>query len=166
MIPQVQYTTSGSVNIAYQVFGQEAPNLVIVLGWLSNVEESWKNPWTVNWLNSLASFSRVVIFDKRGTGLSDRLPVDHLPGFDQRMDDLRAVMDAADCKDAFIFGVSEGGPLATAFSVTYPERCRGLIIFNSYAKWIRDKDHPYGWTRENMRNHSSLYKQIGASQLG
>jgi pimeloyl-ACP methyl ester carboxylesterase len=98
---------------------------------VSHIENYWEHPDLAAWLLRLAKFARVVMFDKRGTGLSDRVAA--LPSFDLRMDDARAVMDAARIDRAALFGISEGGPMAALFAATYPERCRGLVLYGSFA---------------------------------
>jgi pimeloyl-ACP methyl ester carboxylesterase len=108
--PEVRYAKSGDVHIAYQVFGKGLENLVIIPGFISHVEHVWDSPDASRWLNHVARRARVVTFDKRGTGLSDRMG--QLPNLDQRMDDARAVMDAAGIEQATVMGVSEGGSLA------------------------------------------------------
>ena len=133
MQPATHYAKSGDVHIAYQVFGEGAVNLVVVPGFVSNVEHWWDQPHVARWLLRLASYARVVMFDKRGTGGSDR--ISELPGLDQRMDDLRAVMDAADMQQAAVLGVSEGGPLSALFAATYPDRCRALVLCGAFAKF-------------------------------
>ena len=133
MQPVTQYAKSGDVHIAYQVFGEGAINLVMVPGFVSNVENYWDEPDLARFLNRLASYARVVTFDKRGTGMSDR--VAELPGLDQRMDDLRAVMDAAGMEQAALLGISEGGALAVLFAATYPERCRALALYGAFSRF-------------------------------
>jgi len=118
MIPDIRYAKSGDVHIAYQVFGQGPENIVIIPGFISHVEHCWDAPDMARWLNHLGRRARVVMFDKRGTGLSDRLG--QLPNLDQRMDDARAVMDAAGIDRAAIMGVSEGGSLAILFAAPTP----------------------------------------------
>lgn len=115
---ETKYAKSGNVNIAYQVVGEGPIDLVFVMGWVSNIEYSWEEPSFANFLKRLASFSRFVIFDKRGTGLSDR--VAELPTLEQRMDDVRAVLDAIGSKKAALFGISEGGNMCALFAATYP----------------------------------------------
>ena len=110
-VTSTRYAKSGNVHVAYQVFGNGEVDLVFVPGFVSNVEIYWEEPHFARWLSKLASFARVITFDKRGTGLSDRLEV--LPTMDERMDDVRAVMDAVGSERAAIFGLSEGGCLAT-----------------------------------------------------
>ena len=136
MVPTTHYAKSGDVHIAYQVVGEGPVDLVLVPGWISHLEYQWEDPALARFLNRLASFSRLIVFDKRGTGLSDRVAGSALPTLEQRMDDIRAVMDAAGSSRAVIFGISEGGPLATLFAATYPARTAALIMFGAYAKWI------------------------------
>ena len=133
MQPVTRYAKSGDVNIAYQVFGEGPINLVLVPFFVSNVEHFWEEPDVSRWLLRLASFARVAMFDKRGTGMSDR--VTEMPGLDQRIDDLRAVMDAAGMEQAALLGLSEGGPLAALFAATYPNRCIALILYGAFARF-------------------------------
>jgi class 3 adenylate cyclase len=133
MQPRTQYAKSGDVHIAYQVFGEGAVDLVFVPGFVSHIENYWDEPNFARWLRSLGNFSRVIMFDKRGTGLSDQ--VSELPGMDQRMDDVRAVMDAVGIERAAIFGISEGGSLSTLFAATHPERTQALIIYGGFAQF-------------------------------
>ena len=131
-----RYAKSGDVHIAYQVFG-DGPDLVIAPGFVSHIENYWDEPHLARWLNGLGGFCRVVLFDKRGTGLSDR--VAHLPHMDERMDDLRAVMDAVGIERASLLGISEGGSLAALFAASHPERVQSLVLYGSFARfrhWI------------------------------
>ena len=141
--PETKYAKSGDVNIAYQVVGEGTLDLVYVPGWVSNIDAMWDEPSHASLLERLASFSRVILFDKRGTGLSDPVPVDRLPTLEQRMDDVRAVMDAAGCARAAIFGSSEGGLMSVLFAATYPERTEALITHAIYAKRIWSPDYPW-----------------------
>ena len=144
MTPQTHYAkTSDGVHIAYQVVGDGPVDMVFVQGWTSNVEAQWEEPSLARFLNRLGSFSRLILFDKRGTGLSDRVPEDRLPSLEVRMDDARAVMDAVGSKRAVIFGVSEGGPMATLFAATYPGRTIALILFGTGACWKPADDYPF-----------------------
>jgi class 3 adenylate cyclase len=133
MLPVTQYAKSGDVHIAYQAFGAGPINLVMVPGFVSNVENYWDQPDFARFLNRLGSYARVVTFDKRGTGGSDR--VTELPGLDVRMDDLRAVMDAAGMEQAALLGISEGAPLSVLFAATYPDRCRALALYGSFSRF-------------------------------
>ncbi|MGB8058831.1 MAG: adenylate/guanylate cyclase domain-containing protein, partial [Pseudolabrys sp.] len=132
-LPRTRYAKSGNVHVAYQIFGEGEIDLVFCPGFVSNIETYWEEPNFAHWLNKLASFARVITFDKRGTGLSDR--VESLPTMDERMDDVRAVMDAAGSQKAAVFGLSEGGSLATIFAAHYPERCRALVLWGAFAKF-------------------------------
>ena len=133
MAHEIRYAKSGDVHIAYQVFGRGPANVVVIPGFISHVEHSWDSPDHARWLNHLARRAQVVIFDKRGTGLSDRLG--QLPTLDQRMEDARAVMDAAGIDRAAIMGVSEGGSLAVLFAASHPERCSALILYGAFARF-------------------------------
>jgi len=117
--------------------------LVYVPGFVSNVESSWDNPMLAKVFNDIASFCRLIMFDKRGTGLSDRVSVRDLPTIEERMDDLRAVMDAAGSETAALFGHSEGGCMCIVFAATYPERTRALITYGAFAKRLRSDDYPW-----------------------
>ena len=146
--PRVRYAHSGNVNIAYEVVGSGPVDLIFVMGWVSHLEYFWNEPSFATFLNRLASISRLILFDKRGTGLSDSVPVSQLPTLEQRLDDVRAVMEAAGSKRAVLLGVSEGGPMCSLFAATYPERTEALIMIGSYARRLRDADYPWGPTRE------------------
>ena len=145
-VPPTRYARSGDVNIAYQVVGDGPLDLVFVMGWVSHLEYFWTEPSFARFLRRLSSFSRLILFDKRGTGLSDRVPLDGLPTLEQRMDDVRAVMDAVGSRRAALCGVSEGGAMAALFAATYPERTAALVMIGSYAKRIRDASYPFGPT--------------------
>jgi pimeloyl-ACP methyl ester carboxylesterase len=139
--PQTRYArTADGVHIAYQVHGEGQIDLLMVLPWTTNIEALWEEPSIARFLNRLASSSRVILFDKRGVGLSDRVPESQLPSLETRMDDLRAVMDAADSERGVVFGISEGGPMAMLFAATYPERTRGLLLFGTVADFTRGRD--------------------------
>jgi pimeloyl-ACP methyl ester carboxylesterase/DNA-binding winged helix-turn-helix (wHTH) protein len=147
-VPETRYARSGDVNIAYQVVGEGDVDLVYVMGWVSHVELFWADPSFARFLSRLASFTRLIVFDKRGTGLSDRVPVSGLPTLEQRMDDVRAVMNAVKSRRAVLMGVSEGGPLCSLFAATYPERVAGLVIIGGYARRLWAPDYPWGPTPE------------------
>jgi pimeloyl-ACP methyl ester carboxylesterase len=144
--PVTRYARSGDINIAYQVVGSGPVDLVFVMGWVSHLDYFWAEPSFAAFLTRLASFSRLILFDKRGTGLSD--PVAALPTLEQRMDDVRAVLEAAGSREAVLFGVSEGGPMCALFAATYPERTRGLVMFGTYARRLWAEDYPWAPTAE------------------
>jgi class 3 adenylate cyclase len=150
MAVATHYARSGDVHIAYQVFGSGPIDLIIAPGFVSHVEACWDEPGFARWLEQFARNARVIIFDKRGTGLSDR--VGELPGLEQRMDDIRAVMDAAGSQRAALLGVSESGSLATLFAATHPDRCQALVIYGSFASWLpteSELEAVIGHLREN-----------------
>jgi len=146
-VPTTHYAKSGDLNIAYQVVG-EGPDLVYVPGWVSNVELMWDDPALASLLRRLAGFARVILFDKRGTGMSDPVDESDLPSLEDRMDDVRAVMDAVGSKKATLLGHSEGGNMSTLFAATFPERTEGLILVSTYAKRIRSDDYPWAPTQD------------------
>lgn len=145
-MPKTRYAVSGGVNIAYQVVGEAALDLIWAPPWVSHVEEAWEEPTLARFLARLASFSRLIIFDKRGTGMSDRVPEAALPTLEERMDDMRAVLDAAGSERSAIFGASEGGSLAVVFAATYPERTIALATFGIFAKRSWSPDYPWAPT--------------------
>jgi pimeloyl-ACP methyl ester carboxylesterase/class 3 adenylate cyclase len=148
MVPETRYASSGGINIAYQVVGNGPIDLVIVPGWVSNIEAFWEEPNYARFFRELASFSRLILFDKRGTGLSDR--VVEVSTLEERMDDVRAVMEAIGSTRAALLGYSEGGPMCALFAATYPERTSALIMIGSYARRLRTEDYPYGPTAEQL----------------
>jgi class 3 adenylate cyclase len=143
MEPQTRYARSEDLHIAYQVVGAAPRDLVLVPPFVSHIEYYWEDPLVSRFLTRLASFSRLILFDKRGTGLSDRVPPDRLPTLEQRMDDVRAVLDAAGSQRAALFGPSEGGPMSALFAATYPQRTSALILYGSFASTIRDAGYPW-----------------------
>jgi class 3 adenylate cyclase len=137
-LPQTQYARGPGGDIAYQIVGDGPVDLVIVPGWLSHVDLMWADPSWAKFVGELASFARVILYDKLGTGLSD--PVDGVPTLESRADDLRAVLDAAGSDRPALFGYSEGGPISVMFAATYPSRVLSLILFGTYANGSRDDD--------------------------
>ena len=133
MEPQTHYARSGDVYIAYQVFGAGAQDLVLVPGFLSHLENTWSEPRVARWLNRLGQHCRVIMFDKRGTGMSDR--VSDLPGLEQRMEDVRAITDAVGSECPALFGISEGGTMAALYAATNPDRCKSLVLFGAFARF-------------------------------
>ena len=132
MHPETQYTQSGTTAIAYQVVGRGPLDLLVVPGFVSHLEQAWEDPSYARFLQHLASFSRLILLDKRGTGLSDR--VTGIPTLEERMDDVRAVLDAVGSRHAALCGISEGGPMSALFAATYPERISALILYGSIAR--------------------------------
>jgi class 3 adenylate cyclase len=136
------------VSIAYQVIGDGPLDLVYVPGWVSHLEVAWEEPTLARFFEDLASFSRLILFDKRGTGLSDRVSESELPTLETRMSDVLSVCDAVGSDRAALFGVSEGGPMCLLFGATYPARTTGIVLFGSYARRMAAADHPWGFTPE------------------
>jgi pimeloyl-ACP methyl ester carboxylesterase len=149
VLPETRYTKSGDVSIAYQVIGEGRFDVVYVPGFVSNVERVWQVPTLAAIYRHLASFSRLMIFDKRGTGMSDR--VVSLPPLETRMDDVRAVMDAVGSSRAAIFGSSEGAPMSILFAATYPDRVAALILRGGFARLRWAPEYPWGWTEDQLR---------------
>jgi pimeloyl-ACP methyl ester carboxylesterase len=146
--PEVRYAQSGDVNIAYSVVGEGPFDVVFIAGWvISALELAWEGP-PAEFYRRMASFCRLILFDKRGTGLSDR--VTGIPDLETRMDDVRAVMDAAGSKRAAIMGFSEGGPMTALFAATYPERTAAAVLYGTYPSTLRREDYPWGATREEI----------------
>jgi class 3 adenylate cyclase len=142
MQPETKYAQSGDVSIAYQVMGSGPRDILIVPGFISHLEQAWEEPSYRRFLQRMASFSRLIRFDKRGTGLSDRIA--GIPTLEERMDDVRAVLDATRSERAALFGISEGGPMSILFAATYPERTSELILYGSIARGAWAPDYPWG----------------------
>jgi pimeloyl-ACP methyl ester carboxylesterase len=149
MQAETRYADSGGVNIAYQTLGKGPQDLVFVPGWASNIEVYQEEPAFARFVSRLTSFTRLILFDKRGTGLSDR--VGDMPSLEVRMDDVRAVMDAVGSERAALFGVSEGGTMSALFGATYPQRTTALIMHGSFPRRTRAADYPFGLTEEEMQ---------------
>ena len=147
---KTRYAKSGDVHIAYQVVGEGPVDLVLVQGWVWNVELFWEDPPWSAFCERLASFSRLILFDKRGTGLSDRVSVREMPTLEERMDDVRAVMDAVGSESAFVLGISEGGPMSVLFAASHPDRTRGLVLYGSFPRITRGVDYPWGFAPDQV----------------
>ena len=152
-VPETKYTQSGDVSVAYQVVGNGPLDLVMVPGFVSHLEYSWEDPSFNRFLRKLASFSRLILFDKRGTGLSDR--ISDQPTLEERMDDVRAVMDAVGSERANIFGISSGGPMSVLFASTYPDRTSSLVLYGSVVKGDSTPDFPWG-----LKKNDEQYKEL------
>jgi class 3 adenylate cyclase/pimeloyl-ACP methyl ester carboxylesterase len=160
--PETKYARSGDVHIAYQVLGSGPIDLVHVPPVVSNLDFQWEDPLEARYFRRLASFSRLIMFDKRGTGLSDRVDVATL---EERMDDVRAVMEAAGSKRAALFGNSEGGALALLFAATYPQRVSALVLYGAYPRLSWAPDYPDGMTDGESRAEE-IREQWGRGGLG
>jgi pimeloyl-ACP methyl ester carboxylesterase/class 3 adenylate cyclase len=148
-VPETRYARAGSVSIAYQVVGDGPFDLVHIPSWITNVEENWNEPGYARFLLRLASFSRLILFDKRGTGLSDRVAA--MPTLEQRIEDVQAVMSSVGSREAALFGSTEGSAMCALYAATYPERTRALVMYGAYARRIRTTDYPWGPNMEERQ---------------
>src|SRR5436305_4973181 len=153
--PPTRYAKSEDASIAYQVVGDGPIDLAVVLGFATHVELQGESPAFAHFFERLSSFSRLVIFDKRGTGLSD--PVSEVPTLDQREDDLRAVMDAAGSERAALFGVSEGGPMSVLFAATHPDRVSALVLHGAMGRTTEAPDYPWASPAEALRESAAEF---------
>lgn len=159
-----RYAKSGELSIAYQVFGSGGVKLVLIPGWASHVENIWTFREFADWAERVAHFARVVLLDRRGTGLSD--PVSDPPTLEERMDDVRAVLDAVGWERAAIWGISEGGPMAMMFAATYPDRTQALLLYGTFARFSRGDGYPHGYPAEvNDRWVPALGTTWGTGEL-
>lgn len=159
----MRYARSGAVNIAYQVVGDGPVDLLYIPGWISHLDLYWEEPAVARFLHRLAAGFRLIVFDRRGTGLSDRVPDDELPTLEGRMDDARAVLDAAGSEQAVVFAQGYGCPLAIIFAATYPERTRALVLYSAIAKaGEKTEDYPWGSTPEE----AEAWREVSAERWG
>ena len=163
-VPEIRYARSGDVAIAYWTLGEGPFDLVYVPAFVSSIELEWDNPWRAAVYRELASFCRLIRFDKRGTGLSDR--VAGVPNLETRMDDVRAVMDAVGSERAALWGIGEGGPMSILFAATYPERTVALILFGASPRFVWAPDYPWAPTREEAeRRIADLERRWGTEEF-
>jgi class 3 adenylate cyclase len=159
----VHYARSGDLRIAYATFGDGPVDFVFVPGWVSHLESWWEADAPARFFRRIASFSRLIMFDKRGTGLSD--PFTGVPTLEERSDDVRAVMEAVGSTAAFLCGLSEGGPMSVLFSAAYPDRTRGLILIGSNVRILESPDWPYGKTPEEWQEFREGIEDWGQGGL-
>ena len=152
---ETKYARSGDLYIAYQVTGSGPVDMVLAPGTVSHLDLDWDSPPRASFFERLSAFCRLIRFDKRGTGLSDR-PL-NMATLEERTDDIRAVMEAAGSQRAAIFGASEGASMACLFAATYPERTRSLLVWGAQARWVRASDYPWGDTPET---HAAMVKDV------
>ena len=156
---EVAYARSGDVRIAYQVVGDGPVDLVLVHGWVCTFQPGWEYPKLAAFYERLASMGRLILFDKRGTGLSDRVSPDALPDLETRMDDVRAVLDAASSERAVLIGLSEGGAMSGLFAATHPERTAALMLLGTFPREMQDTDYRWGVSEESLRHRLSLLEE-------
>ena len=150
-VPETRYAKSvDGAYIAYKAVGSASIDLVYVPGWSSRLDLSWEQPLDARFLKSLSSFSRLIMLDRRGIGLSDPVLRTAPPPLEVLMDDITSVLNAVDSKEAALFGEFEGGPLCTVFAATYPERTRALVLYGSYARGTWAPDYPWAWTKQQL----------------
>jgi pimeloyl-ACP methyl ester carboxylesterase len=164
MEAETRYADSDGVSIAYQVHGEGPLDLVFVPGFVSHVELFWDDPSTARFLRRLTSFARVVIWDKRGQGLSDR--TGRPPTLEDSMDDLEAVLAAAECERPAIFGISEGGPMSALFAATHPDRVSSLVLYGTYARMLKAPDFPQGIPEEGLARWGEIVKRDWGGPVG
>jgi pimeloyl-ACP methyl ester carboxylesterase len=162
----IRYARSGGVSIAYQVSGSGSVDLVFVGGWITHIEAFREDPGVARFQDSLRRFARVVDFDKRGTGLSDRVPEAQLPTMEERMDDIRAVMDAAQLERASLLGFSEGGALAMLFAATHPARTDKLVLWGSHASMVSRDGYPWGMSTAEVEKAIRAYSERWGTGVG
>src|SRR4051794_26117842 len=153
--PPTRYARSGDVSIAYQVIGDAPIDLVLVLGFATHLELQWESPVLARFFERIASFARLIVFDKRGSGLSD--PVAEAPTLEQRIDDVRAVMDAAGSERAALFGVSEGGPMSALFAAMHPERVTALVLYGAMGRTTEAPDYPWAAPADALRESADEF---------
>ncbi len=166
MRPETRYARSGAYNIAYSVFGDGPIDLVLASGLVSHIEYAWEEPSLARFLRKLATFTRVIMFDKRGTGLSDALGPDRTPSPEERVDDIAAVMDAADSRRAALFGWSEGGASVIALANRHPERVHGAILFGTAARTPVASVYPGGIPDEHVETMFSEWRRQWGTEFG
>ena len=143
-----RYARNGNVSLAYEVFGEGDRDILVTFGWVGSFQSAFDHPAHSRWIERLATFGRVIMWDKRGTGLSERLPADRLPTLEERMDDMRVVMDAAGSERAAAVGISEGASLSAVFAASHPDRVERLILVGGFARMLRDEGYEWGATPE------------------
>ena len=153
--PSTRYARSGDASIAYQVVGDGPTDLVLVLGFATHLDLQWEMPPFARFFERISSFSRLILFDKRGTGLSD--PVAEAPTLEQRIDDVRAVMDAAGSERAALFGISEGGPMSLLFAATHPERVTALVLHGAMGRTTWAPDYPWAVPADALRESAAEF---------
>jgi len=148
--PETRFAHTKNGDVGYQVVGDGPLGLVFIPSWLSNVDAMWEEPSLARFLHRLGTFSRLLCFDKRGSGVSDPVSLTALPTLEEWMEDVRAVMDAARLERAALLGIAEGGPMAMLFAATYPERTSALILVDTAARLLRDVDYPWGMPADRV----------------
>jgi class 3 adenylate cyclase len=155
-----RYARNGDVSLAYDVYGDGDRDILVTFGWVGSFQSAWEVPAHARWMERLGGLGRVIVWDKRGTGLSERLPPDRLPTLEERMDDMRVVMDAAGSERAVLFGISEGAALSAVFAASHPQRTDGLILLGGFARTLYADD--YAWA-PTLEASEAFNEQVGAT---
>jgi class 3 adenylate cyclase len=155
-----RYARNGDVSLAYDVYGDGDRDILVTFGWIGSFQSAWEVPAHARWMERLGGLGRVIVWDKRGTGLSERLPPDRLPTLEERMDDMSVVMDAAGSERAVLFGISEGASLSAVFAASHPERTDGLVLLGGFARTLYDDDYDWAPTLEASE---AFNEQVGAT---
>ena len=155
-----RYAHNGDVSLAYDVFGDGERDILVTIGWVGSFQTAWDNPAHARWLQRLGGLGRVIMWDKRGTGLSERVSSDRLPTLEERMDDMRVVLDAAGSERATLFGLSEGGSLSAMFAASHPDRTTELIVMGGFPRLLYDEDYEFGTTPEEAEYFN---EQVGST---
>ena len=164
--PETKYARSGDYHIAYQVVGDGPVDLVYVPGWISHLDLYWEEPSVAHFLRRLASFSRLIVFDKRGIGLSDPVPAEKMPNLEERTDDVRAILDAAGSERAALLGQGYGCPIALFFAASHPERVTHLVLYAPTVKaGLRTDDFPWGPTEEERTSLAADDGRVGHGRV-
>jgi class 3 adenylate cyclase len=155
-----RYARNGEVSLAYDVYGDGERDILVTFGWIGSFQTAWDSPGHARWMERLAGLGRVIVWDKRGTGLSERLPPDRLPTLEERMDDIRVVLDAAGSERALLLGISEGAALSALFAASHPDRTTGLVLLGGFARTLYDDDYDWAPTLEASEEFN---ERVGAT---
>ncbi len=164
-LPETQYVKTPGGYVAYQVFGAGNLDILFISSWVSNLDVMWEIPQLANYLNQLASLGRVICFDKRGSGVSDPVPLASIPTLEEWMDDAREVLDAVGSQNAMLIGDAEGGFMATLFAATYSRRVSALVLINATPRWTRDEDYPIGYPKTAAAKLMKQFEQYWGTGL-
>lgn len=157
--PETRYAAGEGGYVAYQVFGDGPLTVLFVTNWMQNLDVMWEEPTIAGYLERLSTFARVVCFDKRGSGVSDPVPIDSLPTIEQWMEDGRVALDAAGVERVAVIGDTEGGPMAMMMAASLPERVSSLVLVNTFARWRRDDDYPIGMPEATVEKLVERYEE-------
>lgn len=159
MRPETRYAKSAGGYVAWQAFGEGPRDILFVPSWATNIDAMWDEPSCAYYFRRLSQIGRVICFDKRGTGVSDPVPLTELPTLEQWMDDAVLALDAAGSRQAVVIGDAEGGPMAVMLAATFPDRVSALVLVNTFARWRRAADYPIGMPDATVEKLLSLYEQ-------